>query len=173
MPMQQTLNPGMNILKQTETYLQLRDSAWGWALTICCAGLIGVFVGMQGLSSGIRAGQVMGAGMLLAGCTAIAVAGLGIECSQVWTFDKSIGTLTVKRYYALRTQTLRRSLYEICGVDVTEDEDADRMAHYYVTLVLQAGDRMPLRSTINNPNRHDREQLASRIRQFLNLPSTG
>lgn len=133
----------------------------------CLGGLLCWVAGYPGLHSGHFFGQLVGAGMLLAGSVAILVSLLAIELWTVYTFNRNLDAVILRRRYVFHIKTIRRKLQDVAAVEVTEQEDSDRSLFYEINLVLKSGEKLSLREGTNNSDKQEYEQVAVQIRQFL------
>ena len=133
----------------------------------CLGGLLCWVAGYPGLRSGHFFGQLVGAGMLLAGSGAIFVSLLAIEVWTVYTFDKNLDAVILRRQYLFYAKTIRRRLQDVVAVQVVEQEDSDRSLFYEISLVLKSREKLSLREGTNGSDKREYEQVAAQIRQFL------
>jgi hypothetical protein len=159
----------MKIVNQTPDCLQFRSVGIDWVVMSSLGGLLCGFAGWPGVRSGQFFGQLVGAGLLLAGSVAILVSLLAIELWTIYTFDKHLDTVVLRRQYVFYTKTIWRRLEDVAAVVVIEQEDSDRSLFYEINLVLKSGEKLSLREGTNHSDKQEYEQVAAQIRQFLQL----
>ncbi len=83
-------------------------------------------------------------------------------------FDKTLGSMTLKRQGLLGTKVTEHLIRQILDVRVEESTDSDGDSTYRVSFKLKSGDRLPLTSYYSS-GKESKQQTADRIRRFLNL----
>ena len=83
---------------------------------------------------------------------------------EIYSFDRSLDTLTVKQQGLLRTKLIQHSLCEIYGVEVARTKDRDKDIWYEVRLLVCGGSRISLPKTMN---RYEPEKIALAIKNYL------
>ncbi|MDG2990451.1 hypothetical protein L3556_05820 [Candidatus Synechococcus calcipolaris G9] len=100
-------------------------------------------------------------------CSALVMV-LGFGKTLILDFDKTQGTLTMT-YKGVFGQTVREyNLQYIHAVDVESARSSKGGMVYGITLVMNSGDRVPIRS-YKTSNRKPKEETAADIRTFLGL----
>ncbi len=84
--------------------------------------------------------------------------------NEIYSFDRTLDTLTVKQHGLLRTKLIQHSLYEIYGVEVARTKDRDKDIWYEVRLLVCGGSRISLPKTMN---RYEPEKIAKAIKNYL------
>lgn len=97
----------------------------------------------------------------------IAVIALGKK--EIYSFDRTLDVLIVKRQGLLGTQVIKHSLHEIYGVEVAYLRDRNDEISYQLNLLRKNGDRLSLPSTVNQ---YKQQQVAKAINNFLNARSS-
>jgi hypothetical protein len=100
---------------------------------------------------------------VVAGLAVAVVMGEIIVCE----FNKTSGSLVVKRYGLLGTKVLERRIREIKDVQVEESRGSDSST-YRVSLVFTGGDRLPLTSYYSS-GRPSKQAMRDRLQKFLQL----
>jgi hypothetical protein len=83
---------------------------------------------------------------------------------EIYSFDRTLDTLTVKQQRLLRTKLIQHSLCEIYGVEVARTKDRDKDIWYEVRLLVCGGSRISLPKTMN---RYEPEKIAKAINNYL------
>ena len=83
---------------------------------------------------------------------------------EIYSFDRTLDTLTVKQQGLLRTKLIQHSLCEIYGVEVARTKDRDKDIWYEVRLLVCGGSRISLPKTMN---RYEPEKIAKAINNYL------
>jgi hypothetical protein len=84
--------------------------------------------------------------------------------NEIYTFDRTLGTLTVKQQGLLGTKLIQHSLCEIDGVEVARTKDRDNDIWYEVRLLVCGGSRISLPNTMNP---YEQEKIAKAINNYL------
>jgi hypothetical protein len=99
------------------------------------------------------------------------VAGLAVSVVMgeivICEFNKTSGSLILKRHGLFGTKVVERRLREITKVQVEESRDSDGST-YRVSLIFSSYDRLPLISYYSS-GRKSKQAIADRVCQFLNL----
>jgi len=83
---------------------------------------------------------------------------------QIYSFDRTLDTLTVKQQGLLGTKLIQHSLSEIYGLEVARTKDRDNDIWYEVRLLVCGGSRISLPKTMN---RYEPEKIAKAINNYL------
>ncbi|MCC3445187.1 MAG: hypothetical protein JGK24_04265 [Microcoleus sp. PH2017_29_MFU_D_A] len=99
------------------------------------------------------------------------LAGVGVIAlgnKETYSFDGTSNTLTVKRRGLLARKVIKRSLFEIYGVEVDRTKDRDHDVWYQVRLLVSGGDRISLPHTMNP---YKQVEIAKAINNYLHARS--
>ncbi|MEG4987806.1 hypothetical protein QUB08_18805 [Microcoleus sp. BR0-C5] len=96
---------------------------------------------------------------LLAGIAAIV-----LRNNEIYSFDETLNTLTVKQRGLLAGKVMEYSLCEIYGVEVDRTKDRDHDIWYEVRLLACGGCRISLPRTMNP---YQQEKIAKAINNYL------
>ncbi|MEG4842335.1 hypothetical protein [Microcoleus sp. B9-D4] len=96
---------------------------------------------------------------LLAGIAAIV-----LRNNEIYSFDETLNTLTVKQRGLLARKVMEYSLCEIYGVEVDRTKDRDHDIWYEVRLLACGGCRISLPRTMNP---YQQEKIAKAINNYL------
>jgi hypothetical protein len=127
-----------------------------------------IFAGLRETSLATREELGLGASMdlIFAGVFfCLGLFGLG-QFFTTWTFDKSLGVLTIEKRGLLGREKKEYSLNEIMGVQLDTMQDSDGDTMYRVLLRTVSGD-VPL-TTFYSSGRRNNEKKVEQIRAFLN-----
>ncbi|MEG4853102.1 hypothetical protein QUB10_19715 [Microcoleus sp. B5-D4] len=96
---------------------------------------------------------------LLAGIAAIV-----LRNNEIYSFDETLNTLTVKQRGLLARKVMEYSLCEIYGVEVDRTKDRDHDIWYEVRLLVCGGSRISLPRTMNP---YQQAKIAKAINNYL------
>ncbi|MGL5061210.1 MAG: hypothetical protein ACRC62_14655, partial [Microcoleus sp.] len=94
-------------------------------------------------------------------------AGIGVIAfgkKETYSFDRTLDVLIVKQQSFWRTQVIKHSLHEVCGVEVTYLKDRNEDISYQLQLPKINGDRILLPVTMDE---YKQQQIAKAINNFL------
>jgi len=83
---------------------------------------------------------------------------------EIYSFDRTLETLTAKQQGLLGTKLIQHSLCEIYGVEVERTKDRDNDIWYEVRLLVCGGSRISLPNTMNP---YEPEKIAKAINNYL------
>ena len=98
-----------------------------------------------------------------------AVGAIVLGNDEIYSFDGTLNTLTVKQRGLLARKVIQYSLCEIYGVEVDRKKDRDNDTWYEVRLLVCGGSRISLPSTMSP---YEQEKIAKAINNYLNARSS-
>ncbi|MFM9266991.1 hypothetical protein [Tychonema sp. BBK16] len=87
---------------------------------------------------------------------------------ETYIFDKNASTLTIQKRWMGVTQIVKRSLHEICQLELKETEDIEDYKFYELRLLTNRGDRLSLGKSAY---RREQQKMADLIYSYLNARS--
>lgn len=84
--------------------------------------------------------------------------------NEIYSFDRTLDTLTVKQQGLLGSKLIQHSLCEIYGVEVARTKDRDNDIWYEVRLLVCGGSSISLPNTMNP---YEPEKIAKAINNYL------
>src|SRR6476469_2123774 len=97
-------------------------------------------------------------------CLLAGFGGIVLRNNEIYNFDGTLNTLTVKQRGLLARKVIQYSLCEIYGVEVDRTKDRQNDTWYEVRLLVCGGSRISLPNTMNP---YEQEKIAKVINNYL------